>query len=115
MVDIDAAVQDIVDRLTTAGVRATVDGRDLNPPAVQVRPPTMHYRFGRCANADWQVWVVVPDTGMRTSLAALSTLLEDTQAALNLAGVDATPNTVTLADGGTVPAYVLTWSSKIPA
>jgi hypothetical protein len=111
--DIAAAAQDVVDQLVAGGVRAVVDGRDLNPPAVQIRPPTLHYRFGRGAAADWEAWAVVPDTGMRTDLAALSDLLEKVQAALGHVGVQARPDTVTLADGGTVPAYVLTWSSKI--
>jgi len=113
--DIAAATQAVVDELVAAGVRATRDGRDLNPPGVQVRPPTIHYRFGRDATADWEAWAVVPDTGVGPSLTALSKLLDAVGKALGGRPVQARPDNVTLADGGIAAAYVLTWSAKIPA
>jgi hypothetical protein len=113
-VDIYAAAAAVVDQLVAAGVRATLDGRDLNPPAVLVRPPTVTYRFGRGGDADWEAWAVVGDLGSRQALDALSTLLEAVSAAL-VRPVQARPDVISGADGSTVPAYVLTWSGKIPA
>lgn len=112
--DIYAAAVAVVDKLVADGVRATLDGRDLNPPAVLVRPPTVSYRFGRDGDADWEAWAVVGDTGSKQSLDALSDLLERVSAAL-VRPVQARPDVISLADGSTVPAYVLTWSGKIPA
>jgi hypothetical protein len=115
-VDLAAAAQAIVDRLTGAGVRATVDGRDLNPPVVQVRAPTMSFRFGKgCWDAEWEAWAMVPATGMRGDLKALGDLVAAVQDALGGAVVTATPGEVVLADGSTVPMYRLTWTQRIPA
>jgi hypothetical protein len=116
VVDIDAAVQGVVDALTAAGVRATQDGRSVNPPCALVRPPTLHYRFGKGSyEADFELWAIVPSTGHRTDLIALGELVTAVQGALNFAGVTATPDETSTADGGTVPMYRLTWSTRIPA
>lgn len=110
---VDAAVGAVVDRLTAAGVRATDDGRNANPPCVLVRPPTLHYRFGKGWTGDMEAWAMVPATGQRVDLTALGGLLEDVQAALAGAVVTATPDEATTADGGTVPIYRMTWTQKI--
>lgn len=115
MVDLAAATQAVVDQLVAGGVRATLDGRDANPPVVQVRPPILHYRFGRGIECEWQAWAMVPATGMRGDLLALGELVDATQAALAGAVVTATPDEAALADGSTVPMYRLTWNERIPA
>jgi hypothetical protein len=112
---LDQAVQAVVDRLRASGVRATQDGRDANPPCVLVRPPTLHYRFGKGWTGDMEAWAMVPATGQRVDLSALGGLLDDVQDALAGAVVTATPDEAATADGGTVPIYRLTWTQKIPA
>jgi hypothetical protein len=115
-VDLAAATQSVVDQLTAAGVRATLDGRDANPPVVQVRPPAMTFRFGKgCWDAEFEAWALVPSTGMRGDLIALGDLVTRTQDALVGAVVTARPDEAVLADGSTVPMYRLTWTQKIPA
>ena len=112
MIDLAAAVDGIVRTLTDAGVRATADLRDLNPPAVYVPPPVISYRFGKGAELEWTIAAVVPNTGRRQSISALSTLLADVQAALpavrggrpiDLTGIDQT---------GPAPAYELLLTTR---
>jgi len=110
--DVLALLQQAVDRLTAAGVRATLDPRDLNPPAVLIRPPTLHYRFGRgCVGLDWSARLYLPDPGTADALRLGLDQLEQAQAALGGAVTTATPGDFTLMDGATVPGYTLTWST----
>lgn len=115
--DLAAAVQDVVDRLKAGGIRATADGRDLNPPAVKVQPPVMTFRFGKgCWDAEWTAQLVVPDSGHAASLRALGPLITAVQDALGGAVVTARPQSVDLSDGaGSAPGYALTWTARIPA
>lgn len=114
--DLDAAMQTVVDTLTAADVRATLDPVDAHPPCVLVRPPTMTYRFGKGNwDAAFEAWVMVPANGINASLKQLGDLLEDAQSALGYHGVTATPDDATLNDGGTVPMYRLSWTQRIPA
>jgi len=114
MTDIVAAAQAILTQLEAAGIRAVVDGRDVNPPCVQLRPPTVHYRFGRgCVGFDWEARLMVPDVGMSQAWKQLGTLLDAVEIALNYPSPTATPGDTILPDGSTVPTYVLTWSAKV--
>lgn len=113
MVDLNARLDEVIAILTDAGVRAVVDGRDLNPPCVQIRPPTLRYRFGRgCTAIEWTARVIAPDLGTRPALELLGPLVERVQQALGYAATDAVPDEFRLADGNVVPAYVLTWSTR---
>lgn len=116
MTNIPALLDAYVAQLEAAGIRATYDGRDANPPCVLFRPPTVTTRFGAGSwDAEITAWLMVPDTGMRTALAALSELLDSVQAALGFAVVTARPDETTLADGSTVPVFVTTWTLRVPA
>jgi hypothetical protein len=110
--DVLALMRSYVAQLEGAGVRATVDPRNLNPPAVLVRPPTLHYRFGRgCVAADWQARLYLPDPGTEGALAIALPLLEQITVALEGAPTEATPADFQLPDGATVPGYQLSWST----
>lgn len=103
---------DYREKLLAAGIRASIDGRDVNPPAVLIRPPTMFYRFGRgCYACDWEARVFLPDSGTEQALKAALPLLEQVQSALGGVVVTATPADFQLADGGTAPGYALTWTT----
>jgi hypothetical protein len=109
-------MQEVVDELDAAGIRATYDGRNMHPPCVLVRPPTMHFRYGKPSfDADFEAWCVVIGNGQGNSLPAVSELLTDVQNALGHRGVTATPDDAQLLDGGTVPMYRLTWTQRITA
>lgn len=110
--DVLGSMRAYVAQLEGAGVRATLDPRDINPPAVLIRPPTLHYRFGRgCVAADWQARLFLPDPGTEGALKLAYPLLEQISAALEGAPTSATPADFTLADGATVPGYQLSWST----
>lgn len=114
--DLAGAVQDVVDRLVAGGVRAVASAQDVNPPCILVRPPTISYRFGKAYwDAEWTAWAIVVGSGQVQQLKAHSALLDAAQTALGYAAVSARPDDATLADGSTVPIYVLTWTQRIPA
>jgi len=107
-------MQDLADKLTAGGVRATIDARDLNPPAVLVAAPVFRWVFdsGR-VSADWRVLAVVPSSGAGAELATLGALLDTIAGVLGGAPVTATPMSYPAPGGGDpLPAYALTWTSK---
>lgn len=113
-VDLAAAVTGIVDALIDAGVRGIDDPRDANPPCVLVRPPELEFEFKPgCLTATWELWCIVPDAGRHQALIAVSTLIDDTQAALGWKAVSARPSDTLLNDGTTAPMYVLTFHERI--
>lgn len=111
--DVLQQLQGYLDDLTAAGIRATDDPRDINPPAVLVRPPVLHFRFGRgCIGADWTARLYLLNSGTRQALAEGLPLIESVQEALQGLLVDATPVDLQLPDGGgPTPGYQLTWST----
>jgi hypothetical protein len=95
-------------------LRVTDDSNVVNPPAVWVPMPTLTFQFSkRCMEAEWSAFLVAPNTSTVSVSATLSALLD---AVLGLYPfIDATPQPLTLPGGGLpVPAYHLTWSSRIP-
>jgi hypothetical protein len=115
VIDLASAVASVVDRLTAGGVAATADIRNLNPPAVLVTPPTIAWRFGRGADATWQVIATVGNTGADPAITALSELVDQAQAALGGAVTAGRPVDLSSIDGGApLPGYELTFTTKIP-
>jgi len=114
MVDIAAAAQSIVTQLKAAGIRATIDERDINPPAVWVKPPIAAFRFGKGWDATWTLQAVVPDTGRNNSLAALGAMIDAVQAAMNWHAITANPVALLIPGGAApLPAYEMTFSERI--
>jgi hypothetical protein len=114
-VNVAGAVQQLVDRLTAAGLRATQDERDLNPPAVFVAPPVLDWRFGRGDfDAAFTVFVVTGAAGRSVDLVNLGQLLDQVAEALNLAAVHAEPADLLVPhQAAPLPAYRLTWTDRI--
>lgn len=114
MPDIAAAAEAVVARLTAAGIRATTELADLNPPAVIVRAPVVAYRFkGGTWAAEWTAHAVSPDPGYGASMKILGPLLDAVQSALGGDPVEARPVLIIAADGAELPGYELTWSERI--
>lgn len=112
--DAAAAAAAIVDRLKSAGIRATVDERDINPPAVWVKPPTLNFRYGKGWAAVWTLQAVVPDTGRNNSLAALGALIVKVQTAMDWAVVTALPIALIIPGGAApLPGYEMTFNERI--
>lgn len=113
--DIAAATQAVVDRLTAAGVRATLDERDLNPPAVLVGPPAVSWRFRRGDfDATFTAWCTVPNSGRRTAIKDLGDLVTAAAAALRLPVLTGEPADLVVPElSAPLPAYRLTWTENI--
>lgn len=110
--NLDAAAQVIVERLKAAGIRATLDERDINPPCVYVRPPGLTFRFGKGWDAQWAVVCVVPDNGAAYALAALGSLVADVS--MELGTVAARPVSLQVPGGAApFPGYEMTFTERI--
>lgn len=115
MPDLAAAVTQLVDVLNAAGVPAAFDMRDLEPPGVYVTAPTVTYRFRRGDwSAEWTVYAVTGNAGRAEALEELGVLLDAVQETLADVAVTGTPADLDSLDGGPrMPAYRLTWTSKV--
>lgn len=102
-------------RIAAAGIRATVDERDVNPPAVFVPAPAINYRFGgQCWVGTWALIAVVPDAGRTANLRALGDLVDATIAALGGEITEARPVSFAGVDGAPpLPGYALTYTTEV--
>lgn len=73
-------VSAVVDALLDAGVPATDDQRDLDPPGVYVTPPIVTYDKLAGYTATLDMYAVVPAAGRREALAALGPLVDQVRA-----------------------------------
>jgi len=114
-VNVAGAVQGVLEQLLAAGIRATDDERDVNPPCVFVAPPVLTWRYGRGDfQADFIIWCVTGNAGRSVDLVNLGELLDQVTAALGWAAVRAEPADLLLPDqGAPLPAYRLTWTDTI--
>jgi len=110
--DIADTLANLARVLSEAGVRATIDPRDLNPPGVLVAAPTFRWTFGGRLSVDYRLLVVVPSAGAANDLKAIGALLDQISAVLAGAPVTATPSAWPDAGGGDpLPAYELAWTA----
>lgn len=104
-----ARAGDLAAELAAAGVRATADPRNLNPPAALVRVDAVEASPTGCgADLTLRVDLIVPGPWNADAGHALDALLADVLPALDAAGVaftSATPSTYPLGDGAA--AYTL--------
>lgn len=114
--DVVGRMETYRDALTAANVRCVLDARDVNPPAVLIRPPTLAYRFGRgCVGATWAAWLFLPDAGQIDALRVGVPILDAATEALAGVGAvvtQAAPADFQTADGATVPGFILSWESS---
>lgn len=114
MIHLKAAVDDLVARLASAGIPATADLRNLNPPAVYVPAPEIAWRYGKGADLTYRIVAAVPNTGRDTAIADLSRLIDRVQAALAGAITEGRPVDLTALDAGApLPGYELTLTERI--
>jgi hypothetical protein len=113
--NVAGAVQSIVDRLLAAGVRATNDERDINPPCVYVAPPALVWRFGRNDfDCEFTIWAITNAAGRNVDLVNLGELLADVTQALQFAAVRAEPADLLLPQqAAPLPAYRLTMNERV--
>lgn len=109
-------MKEFQDAISRAGVRCALDPRDINPPAVLIRPPSLDYRFGRGVIAGtWVAWLYLPDAGVLDALRNGFAILEDVYTALASVGVavmNAVPGDFQTADGGIMPGFTINWTTS---
>lgn len=110
--DLEGAYAEQLTKLTDAGLSAAADWADINPPGVQLRPPTLSARFGKGYTATWEAWAVTPAVGLSGALRLFGPLIDRIQDALGWAATDIRVDTVLWGDGGELPAMVLTFTEK---
>lgn len=109
------ALTPVVDLLTAAGIRVTLDIVQLNPPGCLLGAPELDFRFnGGDFTASYTLVVVVGSTDRTRAIVNLSDYLSEVLQALGDRPVTARPVDVTLADASTVlPGYELRWTTRI--
>jgi len=70
----------IVERLEEAGIAATIDNRDFNPPGVYVAAPTILFSQLDGYKATFDLFCAVPNAGRSEALQQLSDLVIATRA-----------------------------------
>ena len=118
MVDVAGAVRSVLDRLTAAGIRACLDERDVNPPAVYVAPPALAWRYARGDyDATFTAWCVVPGSGRDIALRNLGALIDQVIPALvtpDSAVVTGDPADLLVPDqAAPLPGYRLSWTERV--
>lgn len=75
MDDLAQATTQIVDALVAAGIEATADNRNLNPPAVYVAAPVVLYDRLAGYTLTYDLYAAVPNMGRLDALAQLGPLV----------------------------------------
>lgn len=109
------AITPVIDLLTAAGIRVTMDISQLNPPGCLLAPPELDFRFnGGDFTASYTLIAVVGSTDKTRAIANLSDYLSEVLLALGDRPVTARPVDVTLADASAVlPGFDIRWSTRI--
>ena len=109
------ALTPVLELLTAAGIRVTMDIVQLNPPGCLLGPPELDFRFnGGDFTASYTLIAVVGSTDRTRAISNLSEYLSEVLVALGDRPVTARPVDVTLADASTVlPGMELRWTTRI--
>ena len=96
-----------------AGLRATDDARDINPPCVYLMPPAGTFRFDRHrADVTWTAYLVTGDAGARAATKALSDMVDKIAGKLPITTFDRRALNMP-AGGDPLPTYEFTWKSTV--
>lgn len=111
-----ALVAELLAALHTAGVQAALDMADLEPPGVLLGSPDIGFRFGKCHDAEFTAWAIVPALDRGQALGQLAELLETVAGALAPLGAvfaEATADEIAQPTGGLMPAYSFQFTRRI--
>jgi hypothetical protein len=112
-VSIATATAAVLQVFTDAGLRATDDARDINPPCVYLVPPQGSFRFDRgSADVTWTAYLVTGDAGARAATKALSDMVDKIAGTLPVTTF--TRRALPVPGGGDpLPSYEFTWKSLV--
>jgi hypothetical protein len=109
------AINPVLDLLTAAGIRVTLDSAQLNPPGCLLLPPVLEFRFNAGDFTATYTLIVTVGSSDRTKM--ISSLSDYLALVLDVLGdlpVTGRPVDVTLADKSTVlPGFQLGWTTRI--
>ncbi|AWY04758.1 hypothetical protein PQC61_gp12 [Gordonia phage Emperor] len=113
--NINDAVAEVETALRGAGLAASADPRQLNPPCAWVSATGLtHELLSGGGTVRLDVYLIAPDHGVTAALDVLSTLLDKALDALDPATETSLNEAVTLpAGGGPLPAFRLTVEREI--
>jgi hypothetical protein len=109
------AMTPVVDALTAAGIRVTLDVKRINPPGCYLHPPelVMRWRAGDFT-ATHRLLVVAAASDRAASYVAISDLIDQVLQALGDAPVTLRPAAVETSDVSTyLTAYDLIWTDRV--
>ena len=70
------SLENACDKLAAAGIRATIDPRNVNPPCALVTVDRVDATMGGCTTVDALVLLIAPDVGMPAALDTLGDMLD---------------------------------------
>lgn len=105
------SAQDTVDALRAAGIRATMDPRNLNLPAVLVVPPAIVLDVSCGGTARFTAYAVSRAPGNADAWKSVDGLLEQVAAVVDVEEVR--PTQYTTDDTGALPALEIVWTSAL--
>lgn len=102
----------IVQALTAAGLRATLDPSAVNPPCVLVVPPGRTWDVSCGFTARWQLFAIAPAAlgADRTAWAALDALVDAVAEVVDVETADLITFTV---QGQSLPTYALSFEEIV--
>lgn len=103
---------ELVDKLASAGITATVDPRSATPPCVLVGPPTKTYDVGCGFTAQWQLIALVPGPGNADAFKALDALETAVASVLPVTRSTLTQYSLT-PDNPSLPAYRIEYEEGV--
>src|SRR5436190_23817885 len=112
MFDLNAARQDLATTLEAAGIKSTLDPRNVSAPITVVGLPVLTEWTGACVvNVDIEVTAVAPAPG---NLDAIEWLLDTVAALIDLFPFSlASPTSFEVTQGQPLPAYTLVVSTQV--
>jgi hypothetical protein len=104
-------VQAYVDALNAAGIRATMDPRNVNPPCVLLNPPSVVLDIACGGTATFTAYALTRGPGNADAWRSLDALVTDAYGVLPLESFE--PSSYAVDETSALPAYLLNWTEAI--
>lgn len=105
---VDIAAGFVAD-LNAAGVRATMDTRNIAPPTVLVSPPSIVLDTNCGGTATWEAFIIVPPPANADAWRKADEIAAMAAAVIPIGSMN--PTSYGADDGGALPAFRITWTT----
>jgi hypothetical protein len=106
-------LEDLVARATDAGIRATADARNVNPPCVLFTPPTVTLDLNCGGSAAFEAACIVPGPGNADAWKAAHDLAAELVRHVVPEAETLTPGAYGVDDQSANPALIVGWTGAI--